>query len=313
MSSPLRYSDVDHQIEKLKNQNLIIEDEQFAKDILATCGYSSLIKSYRLPYIVYEDGVLKYRDGVSFNQIYSLYTFDKNLRGAVISAMLDLEEHVKATSAEVLAEHFGAKSEDYLNYKNYKNKRKRKAQFTLSGILEKFKKVLETEKGPIANCRTKHGDVQPWILFRGVYFSTIVNFIDQFKVPEQDSLVEKLYDTSSFDSSPQSLRFLMMDSLFIAMEYRNLAAHGGRIYDYSAESRFRMEEIFNNPAAYEVSGFSLLLVVLDLFKYKGPYQRIDYTLTEEINRHCNQFPEDVTYLGKIMNINITTVEKDMSD
>lgn len=46
------YTTVEQQIEKLKQQNLIIDDETFAKDMLTLCGYSNLIKSYRVNVVV---------------------------------------------------------------------------------------------------------------------------------------------------------------------------------------------------------------------------------------------------------------------
>ncbi|HJA12344.1 MAG TPA: hypothetical protein H9799_05250 [Candidatus Mediterraneibacter merdipullorum] len=48
----IEYTTVEKQIEKLKQQNLIIDDEEFAKKSLTLFGYSNLIKSYREPYIV---------------------------------------------------------------------------------------------------------------------------------------------------------------------------------------------------------------------------------------------------------------------
>ena len=71
---------------------------------------------------------------------------DKNLRNSVMSAMQDLEEHIKETAASVVAETFGTNEENYLDYRNYRNKKKRKKRFTLPGILDTLKKTLETGK-----------------------------------------------------------------------------------------------------------------------------------------------------------------------
>ena len=90
------YSTVDEQIEKLLSQHLIINNIDFAKEQLGLYGYFNLIKSYRDPYSIPTPDGLKYRSGITFEQITSLYILDKNLRNSVISAMLDLEEHLKA-------------------------------------------------------------------------------------------------------------------------------------------------------------------------------------------------------------------------
>ena len=92
----INYTTPTEQIEKLRSQNMIILNEDFAKEQLQQCGYSNLIKSYRDPYTLVSNGRKIYRSGITFEQVLSLYTLDKNLRNAVMSAMLDLEEHIKA-------------------------------------------------------------------------------------------------------------------------------------------------------------------------------------------------------------------------
>ena len=168
------YTTPQEQIEKLKSQNLIINDDDFAGATLTAFGYSNLIKSYREPYTITSDNGTLYRSGVTFEQIYSLYMLDKNLRNAVIAAMLDLEEHIKEQAADIIANSFGTYQDDYLKYRNYRNKRKRKQRFTLKGILDTMQKALDTDKDPIHHYKTQHGIVPPWILFKSIYFSTII-------------------------------------------------------------------------------------------------------------------------------------------
>ena len=50
------YTTPEEQINKLKSQNLIIRDEELAKDVLSLFGYSNLIKSYREPYMIISEG-----------------------------------------------------------------------------------------------------------------------------------------------------------------------------------------------------------------------------------------------------------------
>ena len=171
------YATVDEQIEKLKKQGLIINSLDFARSELALYGYSNLIKSYRDPYMIMsEEGSKSYRSGITFEQIQSLYILDKNLRNAVMASMLDLEEYVKEAAADVIAYKYGTNQNDYLQYRNYVNKKKRKQRFTLPAILDTLKKTLNTDKNPIAHYSQKYGVVPPWILFKSVYFSTIVKF-----------------------------------------------------------------------------------------------------------------------------------------
>lgn len=300
------YTTPEQQLEKLKSQNLQISNEKFALDNLKTFGYSNLIKSYRDPYTYIENSKKRYRSGITFEQLHSLYMLDKNLRNAVMAAMLDLEEHLKEIAAEVIANSFGIHQDQYLAFKNYRDRKSVKSKFSLGQILSKMKKALDTDKEPIYHYNNKYGVVPPWILFKSMYFGTIINYIKMFKPPQQMKMVSFLYDLSALKLNIDQCRKLMMDTLFISYEYRNIAAHGGRVYNYIPNAKLRWAEIFGpDYATNDFGGFSQLLFLLNLLKYSRPYERLSVTLTEELNRHCKDYPQDVTYLGQILNINIT--------
>lgn len=301
----INYSTPEQQILKLKHQSLIINDEDFAIEQLQTYGYFNLIKSYRDPYTIKVDGNIVYRSGVTFEQIYSLYVLDKNLRNAVINSMLDLEEHLKAVTSDVLAQSFGVTPESYLKFRNFRDKKKSKSRFSLSGILKSLNQTLATDKDPICHYRENHGAVPPWILMKSVYFSTVVNFINLFKPNEQSMIANILYPDEITQIDDSELRSFMLDTLFICLEYRNLAAHGGRTYNYICNSSFRQPpslKILHGPS--EVRGFSQLVLLLSAFKYDGPYDHLLNVLNKEVDRHCRQYPEDITYLATILNVNI---------
>lgn len=302
----IQHSTPKQQITKLKSQNLEITNEKFAEAQLLKYGYSNLIKSYREPYTYIKDGRKIYRTGVTFEQIHSLYMLDKNLRNSVMAAMLDLEEHIKEVAADVVSNSFGVHQDNYLNFRNYRDRNTSKVRFSLKNILKTMRDTLNTDKNPIAHYNRVHNTVPPWILFKSIYFSTMINFIKLFKPKEQLQMVKRLYNTHEFELSNNSLRMLMIDTLFIALEYRNIAAHGGRTYNYTCNSALRSNQIFSSSDTNGTFfGFSDFLVLLKMLKYQEPYIRLAQTLSDEVNRHCNHFPQDVTYLGQVLNIDIT--------
>ncbi|MDD6035833.1 MAG: Abi family protein [Lachnospiraceae bacterium] len=302
-NNSISYTTPAQQIQKLKQQGLIIQDEDFAETQLRSCGYSNLIKSYREPYTFLQDGKKVYRSGVRFEQIYSLYLLDNSLRSSVMAAMLDLEEHIKEVTADVIASSFGVDPNNYLKFTNYRDKKKSNSKFSLKKILDKMQDALNSDKEPIHHYRTTYQLVPPWILFKSVYFSTITNFIDRLKPREQAALAMQLYNSAELKLSQDALRKLMVDTLFICQEYRNLVAHGGRTYNYICSSNLRAAEIFPKPIS-PASGFSQLLFLLSMLNYRRPFERLEKILQEEVDRHCKMFPGDVTYLGQVLNVNI---------
>lgn len=297
------YSTVDEQIEKLLSQHLIINNIDFAKEQLGLYGYFNLIKSYRDPYSIPTPDGLKYRSGITFEQITSLYILDKNLRNSVISAMLDLEEHLKAAMADVISDSFGTNVDDYLNFRNYRDRRRSNGKFSLNNILLEMRKATQVNKQPVCHYRTQHGTIPPWILFKNVYFSTIVNLAGDFKAAEKEKLVNHLYNVNSSPFPLENLKRIMIDTLFICLEYRNLAAHGGRTYNHTCKASLNYEYYpFDQTSGPK--GFSQLLYLLSLLNYKNPFKLLKRTLEAEVNRHCNNYPEDVTYLAQILNVDI---------
>lgn len=304
------YSNVEQQIEKMKEQGLNISNEEFAVSQLKCYGYSNLIKSYRAPYIIKgEDGKKRYRSGVSFEQIYSLHELDRNLRNAVMAAMLELEEYIKEQSADVIAKAFGTNQEDYIVFKNYQNKKKRIEKYRLGSILDTLREKLTTNKDPICHYYTNYGVVPPWILFKSLYFGTIVNFIELFKKAEQTELMKRFLCYEYIDLPEDKARILMMDILFISMEYRNNAAHGGRMYDFRPKNALHVGDIWGGEIKNTYPRYTSFVELLKFLKNNNPYNCLESVLSSEVNRHCGLFPQDVTYLGQMLNIDIVPCDR----
>ena len=301
MEKQIHYSTVEEQIEKLRSQHLHIENVQCAREVLYQIGYSKLIKSYRQPYIIRNEGdMVEYRSGVTFQQIHSLYLLDKNIRNSVMAAMLDLEEHIKASAADVIAQAFGTDQSEYLKFSNYRDRSHKKKQFQLSGLLDKMREKSMGSNAQVRHYRKKYGTVPPWILFDSIYFSDMVNFIDKFKPEQKEALTRRIYD---LDLPLENVKKLMMDTFFMCNEYRNNAAHGDRVFDLKTRSIVRYEEIFQEEVEPQ-TGIGQLVSILRLMKYQQPCRILEEALEKEVTRHCRSFPTDVTYLGQVLNVDI---------
>lgn len=150
------YSTPEEQIQKLKLKNLIFEDEDFAKAKLAEYGYYNIINSYKAPYMTIVNGKKEYISGTSFEQIYSLFTLDHNLRNSIMSAMLDFEEHLRAATAEVIARNWGTDHNEYLKWEHYRDRSTVKERFSLRGILGTLRQNIMSGKDPIKYYRENY-------------------------------------------------------------------------------------------------------------------------------------------------------------
>ena len=113
----IRFTTSCDQLDLLQKKQLVINDKKLSYDHLETYGYYNIINSYKDPYIHIENGEKIYNKDISFEQIFSLFTLDHNLRNAIMAAMLDLEEHLRAVTAEVIAASFGTDHHSYLKWR----------------------------------------------------------------------------------------------------------------------------------------------------------------------------------------------------
>lgn len=304
MDNAFNYTTIDQQIKKLKTQLLTFEDESFAKQILQTYGYYNIINGYRDPYIIREYDKKKYSVDVTFEQIFALFSLDHEIRDAVLLAMIDLEEHLRASVAEIVAEDFGSDYQEYLQKNNYRDRPVSNPKFRRNMILSGMIKTAETSNmQPIKYYRQHHGIIPPWILFKGINFGTLVNFIRFFKADQRNKLIYALYGAKVTESSLEIFKDILSDTLFTCLEYRNLAAHGGRIYNYipSCNIRYFKESDLQK-------GLPQFVSILQLFQYGQPHGRINDALSRALNTYCPNYPNDLDRLERAIGFKIK-VEK----
>ncbi len=205
---------LEQQIALLKSKGLLFESEAFARDRLQEYGYYNIINGYKAPYIDIINNTKIYKSGTTFEQLYSLFIFDHTLRNSVMSAMLDFEEHLRASAAEVISNSFGTNHNEYLRWNNYRDRQTTKDRFSLRGILGTLRQNVESGKDPIKYYRENYNIVPPWILFKGTYFSTLINFIRLFKEPQKISLIHLQYDIDESLCCLPCMKKLFMDTLF---------------------------------------------------------------------------------------------------
>lgn len=314
----IKYTSIDEQIQSLISKGLIINDIDFAREKLEQYGYYNIINSYKAPYLLYNENTQKrFKDETSFEQLFSLFTLDHNLRNAIMSSMLALEEHLKAVSAEVLASSFGTSQNDYLKWENFRDRKVSHERFGLKYTLGTLQRNLMSDKDPIRYYRDVYGIVPPWILFKGTYFSTIINFVRLFKTKQKNQLIKSLYDCSEELCNTKDIKTLLFNTLSLCSEYRNLAAHGGRVYNYIPAATIKLEktdsllELASNiEELFAKPGLPLLLNSLSLLSYKEPYEIIDMALKQELNRHLDLYEQDLNILGETLNLIIFTERED---
>lgn len=251
--------------------------------MLQRYGYYSIINGYKDPYRI-----------------------DKEIRNALMAAMLDIENNLRNALAHTLGESFTANQVQYLDKKNFRSGRSRNGVYQIDELLHKFHKIAQDDVQPMKHYRETYGNIPPWILLKGASFGNLVNFIKLQKGPQKDRIISLVYDMP-FDLVREipALKDLFMDTLFVCLDYRNRAAHGGRIYNFETKSKFRFspllhERMLVSEADYRNgkghTGIKALLCAIQFMDNKNPSFELSLVADYYAREHCKLYPKDIEYL-----------------
>lgn len=107
-------------------------NKEDALDKIKKYSYYSVINSYK---DVFKTSDKNYKKNVSFDEIYFLYEFDKNIRSIFLKYILEIETIIKSLLAETISEKYGI--ENYLIVDNFDN------SVNSSIIVESIEKIKE--------------------------------------------------------------------------------------------------------------------------------------------------------------------------
>lgn len=80
----------DELIDKMIEKHIIVEDKQFAKQTLLNCSYYNLVNRYQ-HILASPSEPTKFVQGVTFEQLYTLYTLDMSLSNILLKYILILK------------------------------------------------------------------------------------------------------------------------------------------------------------------------------------------------------------------------------
>lgn len=211
--------------------------------VLEREGYYSVINGYKMPFLdgrkTKEAGDDRYRDGASFNDIYTLYVFDRNLR-FLFFRMTTLSEAILKT---VCSHEFTKLNPDeknpYLNIANYADSGA--AHEKAAKLIPRLEKILrlnaESEcsdkKDYLKHCLEHHdGEVPLWVLSNDLTLGQVYWFFQSQKTEVRANIARSF--TALYEDSHKckvEVTSQRLDRIYRRIkDYRNICAHDERLY-----------------------------------------------------------------------------------
>ena len=218
------FKNLDQQIEILKSRNLIINDEENAKDILLRENYF-FINGYRHLFLEnFRDK--KFINGTTFEELYSVFVFDRKIRNVMFKNLLMVENNIKSIISYQLSKKYGFKEKDYLNPKNFTQDSLKARQ--VHDILNKMKRQIRVngrQHSATMHYLSNYGYIPMWILVKVLSFGIIAELYNILKIDDQISIAE------IYNLDPDTLSVY----LYLLANFRNLCAHEDILYDHRTQ------------------------------------------------------------------------------
>ena len=130
------FKNLDEQVEIFKHKGMIINDERYAKQVLLRENYFFL-NGYRHLFLKSEEN-RTFIEGTTFEEMYSLFLFDRSFRNVLFKYLLVIENNLKSIISYQLSRKYGYKEREYLKEKNFTKNPEKQAQ--VSDLLRKMKR-----------------------------------------------------------------------------------------------------------------------------------------------------------------------------
>lgn len=215
-----RFKNLDEQVDILKHKGMIISDERYAKEVLLRENYFFL-NGYRHLFVKsHEDR--SFKEGVTFEELYSLFLFDRSFRNILFKYLLVIENNLKSIFSYQLSKKYGYREKDYLKEKNFTNLPEKQAQ--LNDLLKKMKRQIRvngSQHTATLHYTSHYGYIPLWILVKVLSFGIVSELFSVLKREDQKDIA-KLYGIE-----PDTFSIYLP----ILANYRNLCAHEDILYE----------------------------------------------------------------------------------
>lgn len=242
-----QFKNLDEQIQIFKSKGLIIDDEEYAKQVLLRENYFFLT-GYRHVFMQ-SDNPREYIPGTTFEELYSLFLFDRKFRNLIFKNLLIIENNTKSIISYQLSKKYGYKENEYLKPQNFDNTPEKTKQ--VADLIKKMKRQIRINGGQHSATQhyiSNYGYIPLWVLVKVLSFGIVSEFYSILKPDDRKSIAD-VYNLTVEDLS---------NYLPMLANYRNVCAHEDILYEN------KTQRTVNNTVYHALLGIK---------KQDGEYER----------------------------------------
>ena len=214
------FKSLQEQIDLYIERGMIINDTNYTKNVLLRENYFFL-NGYRHLFIKDEKSNT-YKKGTTFEELYSLFLFDRSFRNVIFKYILVIENNLKSIMSYELSKKYGYREKEYLKSKNFTQDPTKSAQ--VNDLIHKMKRQIRingAQHSATLHYESKYGYIPLWILVKVLSFGIVSEMYSILKKEDQDEIAT-IYGVKAN---------ILMVYLPILSNYRNLCAHEDILYE----------------------------------------------------------------------------------
>lgn len=207
-------------LEHLISKNVVVNNKQDALEKIEKYTYYSIVNSYKMTF-KNSDG--NYKDNVTFDEIFALYNFDKNIKYLFLKYSLETEIQIKALMANHISRVYGV--QEYLTEDNLdssfdcdiKNK-----------LIKRINEEIESDykvHSAITHYKDKYGFIPPFVLTKILTLGVVSSYYGLLKQSDRQAIAKH------FKISDRLLKQILKNITMI----RNISAHNDRLFCFRSK------------------------------------------------------------------------------
>lgn len=264
------YKSNEELVNYLSSKGVIISNKKDALEKIERYTYYSIVNTYKN---IFKDKNGDYINNVSFDDIYAIFEFDKNLKNIVLKYCLEIETVIKSIMANQISKIYGIK--DYLNISNWDNKINVEIR---ENLLKKINNEIEKDYNvhtAVTHYIDKYGFVPPYVLVKILTFGVASSYYGLLKQSDRQAIAKY------FKISDKLLKQILKNLTTV----RNVAAHSDRLYNYTSKFYISFKLIDENYIKPDnITNLYMVVRCMERLLTKEQYKTLYNSIYEEIKK-----------------------------
>ncbi|QVK07046.1 Abi family protein [Mycoplasma mycoides] len=296
MKRSKEFKTFEEQIEILKSRELIIKDEQKAIEILKQENYYNIVNGYKDLFLrnTLNDKEDVFVENTTFDELYSLFLFDRELRSILLKYILIFERDFKTTIAYNFSKKYNKDNriDSYLYPENYKDNYIEVLEFI--SIVNKTIVAKGEKTDYIKHYINQYGHIPLWIVVNILSFGNMVYMFRILKDEDKNKIMLFYVNRFLQQHNKKTDLWFREDSFVSLLKIlnivRNVCAHEERMYNkkFFRTSTKDISKIMNHNFDDDLR-LIIVFVSLKLVLTKEHYSSLKYEIIRLFEKFKNKF------------------------